>query len=204
MKIPLLESPVGTKNQNQIISELAPRDGATLLTAKGIPEGLVGVEASRWFARADLSSIRIHGLEEIFDDIWQHTGIPPAFIAAIASRESRVGEELTRSGWGDRGNAFGVMQVDRHAHAILGIISGEYGAAHFAQAVSIIIYMRNRMIEKFPDWTVAQRLKAAAAAYNIGPENVKTYENMDMGTTHNDYSNDVWSRARYFAGLGAS
>lgn len=39
-------------------------------------------------------------------------GIPPAVIAAIASRESRGGKLLNKTnGWGDDHNAYGIMQV---------------------------------------------------------------------------------------------
>lgn len=37
-------------------------------------------------------------------------GIDPAIIAGIISRESRAGNVL-KDGWGDHGNAWGVMQV---------------------------------------------------------------------------------------------
>lgn len=37
-------------------------------------------------------------------------GIDPALIAAIISRESRAGNALN-NGWGDNGNAWGLMQV---------------------------------------------------------------------------------------------
>ena len=38
-------------------------------------------------------------------------GIEPAVIAGIISRESRGGTALSPGGWGDNGNAFGLMQV---------------------------------------------------------------------------------------------
>ena len=37
-------------------------------------------------------------------------GIDPAIIAGIISRESRAGNQL-KDGWGDGGNAWGLMQV---------------------------------------------------------------------------------------------
>lgn len=37
--------------------------------------------------------------------------VDPALIAGIISRESRAGNQL-EDGWGDHGNAFGLMQVE--------------------------------------------------------------------------------------------
>lgn len=39
------------------------------------------------------------------------TGVDPAIIAAIMSRESRAGNALDANKWGDHGNAYGLMQV---------------------------------------------------------------------------------------------
>lgn len=36
------------------------------------------------------------------------------------------------------------------------------------------------------------------SAYNAGPRNVQSYDRMDIGTTHDDYSNDVVARAQYY------
>lgn len=49
-----------------------------------------------------------------------------------------------------------------------------------------------------PTWTPEQQLKGGIAAYNFGAKNVQTVENIDKGTTGNNYSADVVSRAQYF------
>ena len=42
----------------------------------------------------------------------------------------------------------------------------------------------------------------AVAAYNFGTGNVVTWGNLDVGTTGNDYSNDVMARAKYLHSHG--
>lgn len=44
--------------------------------------------------------------------------IDPALIAGIISRESRAGKALN-NGWGDHGNAWGLMQVVTNSTALL-------------------------------------------------------------------------------------
>ncbi len=40
------------------------------------------------------------------------------------------------------------------------------------------------------------------SAYNAGAKNVQTYERMDIGTTGDDYANDVVARAQWFNSKG--
>lgn len=41
-------------------------------------------------------------------------------------------------------------------------------------------------------------VSAAISAYNAGAKNIRTYDGLDTGTTHNDYANDVVARATFF------
>lgn len=41
-------------------------------------------------------------------------------------------------------------------------------------------------------------ISGGISAYNAGPNNVQTYDRMDIGTTHNDYANDVVARAKFY------
>merc|ERR1712131_493801 len=43
-----------------------------------------------------------------------------------------------------------------------------------------------------------KKTKAGISGYNAGCGNVQTYDGMDIGTTGNDYSSDVVSRANYY------
>ncbi|CAM5077892.1 unnamed protein product [Eretmochelys imbricata] len=41
-------------------------------------------------------------------------------------------------------------------------------------------------------------VRGGISAYNAGIRNVKTYSKMDIGTTGNDYANDVVARAKFY------
>jgi len=49
---------------------------------------------------------------------------------------------------------------------------------------------------KHPDWPRNQQVQGGVAAYNSGVGNIQTQAGIDVGTTHNDYSNDVIARAQ--------
>ncbi|NWX24276.1 LYG protein, partial [Aegotheles bennettii] len=166
--------------------------GASAATAR--PEGLsyAGVPASEKIAERDLRNMNKYrnkimkaGNEKCVD---------PAVIAGIISRESHAGTIL-ENGWGDHGNAFGLMQVDKRYHNIVGSWDSE---EHLAQGTEIFYYMLKEIEKKFPTWTKEQQLKGAMAAYNAGPNSVHTYDRMDVGTTHQDYANDVAARSKFF------
>ncbi|XP_019381183.1 PREDICTED: lysozyme g-like isoform X1 [Gavialis gangeticus] len=167
--------------------------GASCQTARS--EGLpyCGVWASETIAAKDLT--RMNKYKGIIQSAGGKLCIDPAVIAGIISRESRAGAALTRDGSGDRGNGFGLMQVDKRYHKIVGAWNSE---AHLIQGTQILVGMIKAIQRKFPRWTKEQQLKGGIAAYNVGPENVWTYADMDIGTTHNDYANDVVARAQFY------
>ena len=45
-------------------------------------------------------------------------------------------------------------------------------------------------------------MQGGVAAYNFGVSNVQSIGGMDIGTTGNDYSNDVVARAQWFHNNG--
>ncbi|TSC32837.1 peptidoglycan-binding protein [Corallococcus sp. Z5C101001] len=179
-------------NPNAILSQYKPT-GASARTAA--QDGLQpGVAASTKMAQTDLA--RLQKFKGNIEAAAQKYGLPPALLAAIASRESRAGAALDRNGRGDGGNGFGVMQVDRRYHTPKGTPTGQ---EHINQAASILKGFVNDIKKAHPNWSEAQQLRGAVAAYNSGPGNVRTLQNMDVGTTGNDYSNDVWARAQALA-----
>ncbi len=182
-----------TGGANSLLFDLETT-GASKATAgqDGIKEG--GVGASEKLAKTDKS--RVAAYAKIFIKLGSEKGLPPALLAAIASRESRGGNILDANGFGDHGNGFGLMQVDKRYHDISG---GAYSEDHIRQAAGILADYFEQVQKNFPNWTRAQQLRGAVAAYNSGVGNVKTLERMDVGTTGNDYSADVWARARYYA-----
>jgi peptidoglycan hydrolase-like protein with peptidoglycan-binding domain len=188
-------------NPNAILSEYRPT-GASSATARqdGLPGG---VASSHKMARTDLPKMKKFADE--FAAAGKKYGLPPALLAAIASRESRGGSALDSRGFGDAGNGFGLMQVDKRFHSLKG---GPFSAAHIDQAAGILKSYLNQVKAKHPSWPNEQQLRGAVAAYNSGVGNVQTIKNMDVGTTGNDYSNDVWARAQElapsFGGKGGS
>ncbi|XP_010202330.2 lysozyme g [Colius striatus] len=166
--------------------------GASEATAR--PEGLsyAGVPASEKIAEGDLRNMQKY--RAMIIKVGNSKGIDPAVIAGIISRESHAGTVLD-NGWGDNGNAFGLMQVDKRYHNIVGSWDSE---EHLAQGTEILRGMIQQIQRKFPTWTKEQQLKGGISAYNAGPNNVQSYDGLDIGTTHNDYANDVVARSKFF------
>ncbi|XP_050769171.1 lysozyme g-like [Gymnogyps californianus] len=166
--------------------------GASEATAK--PEGLsyAGVPASEKIAERDLKNMEKYQAK--ITKVGNSKCVDPAVIAGIISRESHAGTVL-KDGWGDHGNAFGLMQVDKRYHNIVGSWDSE---EHLAQGTDILCGMINEIQKKFPTWTKEQQLKGGISAYNAGANNVQSYDRMDIGTTHNDYANDVVARAKFY------
>jgi hypothetical protein len=160
-----------------------------------------GVAASHELAEADFE--RAKALMDRFQQAGTESDIPVAVLAAIASRESRVGMPgiLDANGLGDNGNGFGIMQVDKRHHAVTGLADPR-GLVHIRQATSIFANFLAQVRAKHPGWSDANVLKGAMAAYNFGVKNVQTIEHMDVGTTHNDYSSDVTARAKFYQAKG--
>ncbi|XP_074002520.1 lysozyme g-like [Numenius arquata] len=166
--------------------------GASEATAR--PEGLsyAGVPASEKIAERDLKNMEKY--KDMIKKVGNMKSVDPAVIAGIISRESHAGTIL-QGGWGDEGNAFGLMQVDKRYHKIVGSWDSE---EHLAQGTGILCDMVNAIQKKFPTWTKEQQLKGGISAYNAGPMSVQTYDRIDIGTTHHDYANDVVARAKVF------
>ncbi len=171
-----------------------PTTGASAQTA-GQDNLLPGIQASRQMAETDLS--RVKAIADTFCTAASKFGVPAAVLAAIASRESRCGNVLL-NGWGDNGNAFGVMQVDKRYHQPEGLTEPT-SLEHIEQATGILASYLEEVEKKHPDWEDPFILKGAAVAYNSGVSNVRTKTGMDIGTTGNDYGSDVMARAQYYA-----
>jgi hypothetical protein len=147
-------------------------------------------------AETDLG--RVRPLIAKFNAAGSMTDLPPALLAAIASRESRCGNVLDRSGFGDAENAFGIMQVDKRSHSLEGLPDPR-SQQHVNQAAGILNQSFEQARRKFADQPLARQLQAAVAAYNCGMGNVQSPAAADNHTTGRDYSNDVWARAEFYA-----
>ncbi|NXT03120.1 LYG protein, partial [Jacana jacana] len=168
--------------------------GASEATAKREVVQIPGV--SEKIAERDLKNIAKHKAKTT--KVGNIKCIDPAVIAAIISGESHA-RTVLQYGWGDNSNGFGVMQlwptVDKRYHKIVGSWDSE---EHLAQGTEILCDMIKAIQKKFPTWTKEQQLKGGISAYTAGPNNVQTYERMDIGTTHNDYANGVVARAKFY------
>jgi hypothetical protein len=190
-----------SSNPNAILSGYKPT-GASAVTAK--QDGLsAGPKASEKMAMTDLPQLKKY--KESFESVAAEYGLPPALLAAVASRESRGGAALDSTGHGDHGNGFGLMQVDHRYHTTRG---GPYSAEHIRQATGILKEMHDAVKKKHPKWPAVQHLRGALVAYNSGVRNVQSINGMDDGTTGDDYSTDVWARAQalapHFGGVSAT
>ncbi|XP_067395444.1 lysozyme g-like [Emydura macquarii macquarii] len=166
--------------------------GASCKTAKLEDLRYCGVSASQKIAEKDLTNMNRY--KTIIKSAAKKKCVDPAVIAGIISRESHAGTVLL-NGWGDNGNAFGLMQVDKRYHRPVGRWNSE---EHLLQGTDILIGMIKGIQKKFPRWTKDQQLKGGICAYNAGIGTVQTYDKMDIGTTNNDYANDVVACAKYF------
>lgn len=169
--------------------------GASRSTAKGNGVAGSGVTASETMADQDRE--RLLAMQETFVKVAAAHNLPPALLAAIASRETRGGNQLDRNGYSIwDGNGFGVMQVDKNSHTPVG---GARSFDHINHAASILAGYRDQIAKKFPTWKPDQVLQAAVYAYNAGPSRVKSLETLDQLSTGKDYSSDVWARARHLS-----
>ncbi|KAM8771549.1 lysozyme g-like isoform 2-T2 [Acanthopagrus schlegelii] len=170
--------------------------GASAETAKSDGLGYTGVKASHKMAETDAG--RMEEYKSKIKSVGGKYGIDPAIIAGIISRESRAGNQL-KDGWGDGGNAWGLMQVDVNpqggGHTKRGAWDSE---EHLCQGTEILVDFIKQVTKKLPSWTKEQQLKGGIAAYNFGVKNVRTVANVDVGTHHGDYSNDVVARAQWY------
>jgi hypothetical protein len=180
-------------SRNEILDQFQP-GGASAKTAKQahLPGG---VESSEKMAQVDRHRVVAH--KQKFIAAASSFGLPPALLAAIASRESRGGSALTAAGFGDHGHGFGIMQVDDRNPFPVAHDGGPAGQPHINQATKILAGKLNAVSQSLPDLSEVEQLQMAVSRYNGGAG--KRPPNSDQGTTGGDYMNDVWARARFYA-----
>jgi hypothetical protein len=182
---------------NSMLSEMLSLESTKPTGAWGKSNG--GVSASHLNVDANMQTYA----PAIPADYWRNLReavsghmIPPALLTAIFCRESNHGRSLDKNGYGDRGHAYGVGQVDVRYH-IPDTSAGPYSVNHMRQCVEIWEEFY-RLVSKKHKWEQKYLVKGATVAYNSGAGNVQTIENMDAGTTGNDYGADVLARAQYY------
>ena len=162
---------------------------------------VTGMVASYQLARQDQD--RVTALLDRFRWAGAKYGLPPALLAAIASRESRCGADLTSETNGDT-PYFGIMQLDQQNVTPMGQCGTMVDSAcqhHIDEAADLLAVALQQMSQQYPDWADEYVLQGAIAAYNVGVEHVQmaTTAEIDRGTTGQDYSSDVMARAQFFA-----
>ncbi|XP_012938414.2 glycine, glutamate and proline-rich protein [Aplysia californica] len=172
--------------------------GASSSTARqdGLSTG--GLQSSYKMADNDYSELNKR--KTCYYQAGKNNCIQPAVVAALASRESRGGKLLYRTkGYGDGYHAYGILQCDGGASGLHSKCT-QYAwdsCAHIDFMVkTLLVPYINQVKAKHPTWTQDQALKGGISAYNAGVGNVQTYAGMDLGTTGNDYANDVCARAQ--------
>lgn len=191
-----------TQEEPKEISILAatPTTGASAKTASSDKLEVTGVEASNKMAKTDLE--RVKQYKTLFTTAGKKYGIPPALLAAISSRESRVGKAIDADGSAHHDeNGYGLMQIDSKASNVVSK-GGPKSQEHVNQAAEMLSGFRKKVKAKHPSWSEALQLKGAVAAYNFGVDDVQTIAGLDKGSTNDDYSSDIWARALFYEGEG--
>jgi soluble lytic murein transglycosylase-like protein len=167
--------------------------GASAKTAK--QDKLTGgVASSEKMAETDRKHVMAH--KDKFIVAAKKFSLPPALLAAIASRESRGGAVL-KNGFGDGGHGFGLMQVDDRNKFAVEQEGGPAGQPHINQATGILADKLKTVTKEFAALSAVEHLQMAVSRYNGGKG--KQPPDSDAGTTGGDYMNDVWARARFYA-----
>jgi hypothetical protein len=177
-----------------------PTNGASAVTASqdGLPPGIA---SSQKMAQTDLN--RVKATADVLCTAANKFGVPAALIAALASRESRCGNVLNPQGFGDNGNAFGILQVDKRFHTPEGTVDSTgkptpRSLEHIEQATGIFVEYLDQIEKDHAGWEDEFLLKGAVVAYNAGVSTVQTKNGMDIGTTGDDYGSDVIARAKFY------
>lgn len=147
----------------------------------------------------------VSAIKEYFQNAATQTGLPSAVLAAIASRETHAGSLLDSEGWGDHGNGYGMMQIDKRYNA-KSLVGGPYSEEHVHAASKILKRYLGETKKLHPNWSEADQLRGAVSAYNRGTgrgfSKARSPDELDRRTTKHDYSADVWARAQYLAENG--
>jgi LysM repeat protein len=182
----------GGSAANSILDEFESV-GASARTAKQdkLPGGVASSEKM-----ADFDRKRVMAHKDKFIVAGSKFNLPPALLAAIASRESRGGAVL-KNGFGDHGHGFGIMQVDNGNPFPVVHEGGPAGQPHINQATGILAGKLATVKKQFSALSAVEQLQMAVSRYNGGKG--KQPPDSDEGTTGGDYMNDVWARARFYA-----
>ncbi len=191
---PVAKSPAFAEGDR--ILATAETAGASLETAKAQDPTTneSGASASEKLVRGDLDSIV--PLADLFKEIGNEKGLPPALLAAIASRETSIGKKLNANDCTPDGKHTGVMGINDQVHPSPG---NEDQRSNIVRAASILVNLRAEIQAKFPAWSPAYQLLGAVTAYNQSAGFVAKWDGKAI--EGDDFASDTWARARYLAAL---
>lgn len=117
----------------------------------------------------------------------------PHLIAAIAERESDYGVTLDQNYRGDRGNGYGLFQIDQRYHSDF-LKNNNWRDTYVSARYVIKLLISN--------YRQTGDLTGMVAAYNCGATGAKRGRakgGWDYNTTGKDYARDVWQTAQRLA-----
>jgi peptidoglycan hydrolase-like protein with peptidoglycan-binding domain len=125
-----------------------------------------GVGTSVKMAQSDES--RVLAYKDSFISAAALYDIPPAILAAIASRETRGGQLLDEEGYSIYGGnqGFGIMQVDAGYHSPHGSPTSD---EHIEQAAGIFASFRTRLANDHPEWTRCPNPQSSRCCIQLWP-----------------------------------
>ncbi|KAK7092824.1 glycine, glutamate and proline-rich protein-like [Littorina saxatilis] len=162
-----------------------------------------GTSASHSAVAAHLHTLT--AMKSCYEQVANSNCIEASVIAALASRESNGGDSLTSAGYGDGGHAWGILQCDLTHSGLPCKNCGARTCCHVEMMVKSLLVPYIRQVgSRHSSWSTEQKLQGGIAAYNFGVGNVQSWTRLDIGSTGNDYSNDVIARAQYLKSHGWS
>jgi soluble lytic murein transglycosylase-like protein len=141
----------------------------------------------------------------------QSTGVDPALIAGILSRESGAGLLLDANGLGDGGHGYGLMQIDDGSYkSWLGTHDWRNPLVNIRKGVSVLLDKRAELIDlaraSGVHPSVGDLLTWTVSAYNAGADGafdgVLDHDRSDAFTTGGNYAADVLARTAYYRDHG--
>lgn len=150
---------------------------------------------------------------DVILDTARRTGVDPAVVAAICSRESNCGRLKGPKVIGYDGHGRGLMQIDGRYHgAWLSKHAKDWWApeVNIPKGVEVLVDIRKDVERKAKSLgaklTEEQVLTCMVAGYNTGGDNAVSglvrYGDPDRFTTEKSYSADVLARAEFFRAQG--
>jgi hypothetical protein len=156
---------------------------------------------------ASYHAVSMRVLEPTIARVAGESGVDPALIAGIISRESGAGLLLDQSGLGDFGHGHGLMQIDDQSFGPwLESHDWKNPLVNIRKGVDILLDKKAEVTRLAKDRglrpSAGDLLTWSVSAYNAGADHaidgVIDHGRSDAYTTGGDYAGDVLARAAYY------